>query len=137
MGQAHLYAELVARNPRLCDFDERAAHAEDVADVDLIFQHPLDGEVLPELSEGKIHSTELALPVAVVLDRVHVGRLIDSTVAYKVRLPVPIEVQRPEHDPSADWLFEDSGCYRLTPMHNIFGRRNVYGEQLHPTIPFL
>jgi NADPH-dependent 2,4-dienoyl-CoA reductase/sulfur reductase-like enzyme len=53
----------------------------------------------------------------------------------QIRLPVPVEVQRPEHDPSVDRLFENSRRYRLSPTHNVRRRRNVHGEQLHPTIP--
>src|SRR5215217_1369088 len=131
-AQSHFYAELVARDARLCDFDQRVAHAKNVADVDLVFRHALDGEVFPKLSEGEIGSTKLTLPVVVVLDRVRVGGFVYSAVAYKIRLPVTVEVQRPEHDPSVDRLFENSRRYRLTPMHNSPRRRNVYGEQLHP-----
>src|SRR5215210_6493071 len=105
-----------------------------VADVDLVFQHSLDGKVLPELSEGEICPKELPFPILVVLDRVRVGRLINSAVAQEVRLPVPVEVQCPEHDPSFDRPLEDSCRDRLTPVHDLRRWRNVYGEQFHPTI---
>ncbi len=108
LGHSHLDPELEARDARLGHFDQRATHAKHVADVNLILQHSLDGEILPELPESEISSTELALPVVIVLYRVYVGRFIDAAVTYGIRLLVPVEVQRPKHDPAAHRFLEDT-----------------------------
>ena len=113
---------------RLADFDQRVAHAQDVAYVYVVFQHPLDGEVLSELTEGELIPAEHASPVVVVLDRVCVSCPVDAHVVLEVRLSIPVEVRGPQHDPALDRLFEDARRHRFTPVRDFLGQRNVYGE---------
>ena len=64
----HLDAKFVAGDARLGDLEHRRADAESVADVNLVVEHPLDGEVLSELAEPKVRPAQLGLPVGVVLE---------------------------------------------------------------------
>jgi hypothetical protein len=110
-------------------------HAKDIAYIDVIFQHSLDGKVFTKLAEGEIVPSELALPVIVMLHRVRGRRPVNAAAVHKIRLcapiGVPIGVRRSQHDGAPDRFL---GCPRryISVRTPIFLRlRDVHREQLH------
>jgi hypothetical protein len=46
---------------------------EDIADMHVIFQHPFHSEILAELPEREVGSTQFTHPIGIMLPRVGVG----------------------------------------------------------------
>ena len=105
---SHLDSELEAGYAWLGNLHAGTADLEDVADVDLILEHPIDGEVLPELGMAEVLTMELLLPVLVVLDRVDVHGTIGPAVAFEIGLLISDQVELAEVDTALDGLLEDS-----------------------------
>ena len=86
--------------------NQGVTHAKDIAYIDVIVQHSLDGKVFSELAEGEIVPAEFALPVSVMLYLVRGRRAVDGTAVHKIRLSLPIEVRRSQHDGAPDRFLE-------------------------------
>ena len=64
----HLYRQLVAGHARLAALDQGASYAEYVANMDIVFQHAFNGEVLAELANREIIAAQFTRPVGIVLE---------------------------------------------------------------------
>ena len=86
----HLVRQLEARHTRLTDLYVGVANAVDIADVDLCFKHPCDGEVFTKLPDLKVITPKLGLPCGVMLMRIEVDGLMHPTVYLEVGLFVAV-----------------------------------------------
>ena len=74
----------------MAHLEQRRAGADDVADQHLGLVGPLDGQVLPEVAEGREVAPQRGPPVRVVLDRVGVDGLVRAAVHLAVGLAVAL-----------------------------------------------
>ena len=130
-----LDGELVAGHPGLGYLEERRADSEDIADVDIPLQHPLDGEVLTEMAELEPRLTELVFPVGMVLDRVDQHGPERAAVADEVGLPVAVDVESVDPYAPDDGLLEDAGSDGLALNGDLPGKRDVHRHELHTEPP--
>jgi len=93
-------ADLEAGDPRLGDLQDRAAHAQPVADAHLVVGEPGDGEVLPEDPVAVQDPAQLALPVAVGLQLVDEHGPLLAAVPDEVGLRVTVDVRPADPHPT-------------------------------------
>ena len=127
----HLDGELVARHARLADFEDRCVDAEPVTDVNLVIEHPVNGEVLPKLTESKVRPTELGPPVGVVLEGIHQHRSHLAAMSNEVGLAIPVDIERRDLDAPIDRLLENAGANGLAFDRDLAWEGHTDGEELH------
>src|SRR5262249_17840721 len=108
-------AEAIAGDPRLRDFEQRAADQIPIADAHHVVGQSVDREVLAELSVDEVAPLQLLLPMAVRFDLVDVDRALLTSVSAQIALTVSVEIQSPN---------------ATTPAHRIFPDRRVNGAPL-------
>src|SRR5262249_11995522 len=118
--------------PGLSHNELRRADAKPVPDMNgFVVESALRGEVFAESSPDQISVWKLIAPERIVLRRVNVNRLIDSSVYRQIRLLVAIQVHVPHLHAACYRRFEDR-CPNdpSVPFH--FARKaNVYGQEFH------
>ena len=130
-----LDGELVAGHPRLGYLEQRRADSEDIADVDIPLQHPLDGEVLTEMTEREPRLPELVFPVGMVLEGVNQHGPERAAMPDEVGLAVAGDVESVDPHTLGDGLLEDAGSDGLALDRDLPGKRDVHRHELHTEPP--
>ena len=92
-GIVHPEPDAVAGDAWLGDLEDRRADPVAVADADCVVAQPVDREVLAELAEDEVVSSELVLPVPVRADLVDEDRALLAAVPAQIPLAVTVDVQ--------------------------------------------
>src|SRR5438045_2925267 len=91
-------------------------------------------EVLAENSPREVHARKLPAPERIMLRRIGISRLIDSSVHGQVRLLIALQVELRNSNPARHWRLE----YRRadnSPVPFYFARKsNVDRQELHAAV---
>jgi hypothetical protein len=93
--------------------------------MDVLVQHPLDGEVLAEMAELESRLSQLVFPVGVVLLRIDQHRARGTAVTDEIRLTVAGDVECADRDSALDGFLEDPGPDRLSSCRDLLGKGDV------------
>ena len=103
--------ELETGHPRLRHDELGRADAKTIANLHLILEQTFAREILAESSVGKIRSRKLALPKRIVLAGVNVNGLVDSAMHRKIRLFIPVQIERRHMHAAFDRRLPDRGLH--------------------------
>jgi hypothetical protein len=124
-GLIHSYANTIASDTRLRDFENSAADAIAIADANLAVGEAFYRKVLRELPECEIGSLQFALPVVIGIDLVNKHSPVFSTVTGKITLCVTIDVEPPNQPPSLHWLLPHGRVDSLAPPRDLARKTDV------------
>jgi hypothetical protein len=113
----------------LCHFEQRAADSVTISYAHLPIRQALDREILPELSIGKIVSTELVLPISIGIHLINENRPVFATMACEVPLPIAIDVEPTHQARASDRLLPHACMNGLPPPRDIPGKADVDRKQ--------
>ena len=99
--------------------------------MDILLQHPVDGEVLTEMTEREPRLTELVFPVGIVLERVNQHGPERAAMADEVGLAIAVDVESVDPYAPVDGLLEDPGSHGLALDCDLPGKRDVHRHELH------
>jgi hypothetical protein len=96
-----------------------------VAYAYFIVRQAVDRQVLAKLPIGRKLSTEVALPVTIRIDLIHHHGAMFAAVAFKITLPVTINIQPPHRTTTLHGRFPDAGVHGSTAPLYISGQANI------------
>jgi hypothetical protein len=111
---AHPYADTIAGDARLRDFEERAANAVVVANANLRIRQTFNCEVLSKLSKGEVGAVELVLPIPIGIHLVNKYGPVLAPMACQISLAVAFEIQPTHHALALNRGFPNAGPDRLS-----------------------
>ena len=111
------------------------ADTEAVADVQLVVEETLGGEVLAELAPPELELRPLSPPELVELGRIGVHGFFRASMDTQVGLSVPVEVQHPDRHATRSRFLEDPGRDRPAPPRHLARQADVDGEHPHRVLP--
>jgi len=138
LGVIKSQPDFVAGNARLADFEDRTANPEPVADTDFIIREAFDREILAEITVNEIRSAKIFLPIAIgsgLID--HDGPLF-STVARKIGLSVPGQIESSNKDSAIYRLLPNRRSDGLSAPFHVLWQSDIDGDDsVHADLPRL
>src|SRR5207249_7640336 len=135
VGALEAGGELVAGKPRLGGDQLGRADPEAVADLNVVLEQALAGEVLPERAVLERDAGQLRAPVRVVLGGIGVDGLLPPAVRGQVGLPVAVQVERAHGDAARHRLLEDAGGDRPALPGDLPRQADVHRDDPHRVSP--
>jgi HAD superfamily hydrolase (TIGR01509 family) len=124
-------AQLVAGEPRLCDDQLRRANLQTITEMHVLFEQPLDRQILAEVRRLQIDAGKLSPPERVVLVWIRIDRLGAPTVDRRIGLPVAGEIVIADRNASGDGRLEDRRAHEPVIASDLARLTNVYAQHLH------
>ena len=125
----HANADPKARHAWLRYFKYRTTNAVSIADADLIIRKSLNSEVLSELAEGKVITSEKAFPIVIRVHLINKNGALLPTVAREIGLSVTIDIELAHHSPSRNRGFPDCGSDSFSVPCYVARQTDIYREQ--------
>jgi hypothetical protein len=122
----HANAHAVARYARLCHFEYRIANAVAIANRDLVIRKLLNSEVLSELAEDEVVTSEKAFPVVIGIHLINKNGALLPTMTGEIALRIANNIELAHHLSSLNGTFPDRGTDGLTVPCHVAWKTDVY-----------
>jgi hypothetical protein len=125
LGLIHAYANSIAGNAWLADFEQGSSDLIAVAYAHFAVGQAFDSQVLAELPIAGKFSPEVALPVAIRIDLIHHHGAVFAAMACKVPLAIAVDIQAPHGATTWHRLLPDRCVHGISTPCNIPGKTDV------------
>jgi hypothetical protein len=95
--------------PGLRYLDQRFTDFENITDTNIAFQQTFSGKVFSKTSGLKMYQSCSVCPIGIVFNRIDIHGLFWTTVVFKVRLPITVEICPTQPNESGSRLLKKTG----------------------------
>jgi len=125
----HPDSDTIAGDTRLSNFKDRSADSVSVPNANLTVGETFNGEILSELSELEVISSEFALPIPIGFELINHYGTVFAAMAFEIALGIAVQIKPSSKDAPQDRAFPDRGAHDFALPCNLTWQADVNGQK--------